>query len=356
MDAITPMTRRALVTGITGQDGSFMAEFLLNKGYTVYGLSRRGVHRMVGPTDGRVDYLGDLSDGSRLMELIQDIKPDEIYHFGAQSDARISFSIPEYTTNITGLATLRLLEAIRRVDPQIRFFQASSCEIFGDAPAPQHEASPTHPKNPYAVAKLYAYHIARIYRDTHSLFACSGILYNHESPRRGEDHVARKITSSLARILAGQQTHIALGSLTARRDWGYAPEYIEAMWRLLQLDTPEDLVLGTGEDHTVAEFLDIACRYVGLRQDGLVKTDPQQFRTSDTVILRADISKAARVLQWKPKLSFDELVKLLVDADLQLAGLEVIGDGVEAVRRVGLEWSVAGLFNSIEGSTSGRIR
>lgn len=349
------MSRRVLITGITGQDGSLMAEFLISKGYAVYGLSRRGTHRAAAPpAGGRVDCLGDLSDGSRLIELVGETRPNEVYHFGAQSDARISFAIPEYTTDITGLSTLRLLEAIRQVDPRIRFFQASSCEIFGDAPAPQHEASPMNPKNPYAVAKLYAYHLARIYRDAHGLFACSGILYNHESPRRGEDHVARKITRGIARILAGQQETIVLGSLRARRDWGYAPEYLEAMWRLLQRDTPEDVVLGTGEDHTVAEFLDVACGYVGLRREGRVRTDPQQFRTSDTIILRADTSKARRLFDWKPKLSFEELVKVLVDADLQRAGLDVIGEGTEAVKKAGLEWSLAGLFSPAEAPTPSR--
>jgi GDPmannose 4,6-dehydratase len=339
------MGRRALITGVTGQDGSYMAELLLGKGYAVYGLSRRGDHAATGrPAAGRIDCLGDLSDGSRVLELVQEIRPSELYHFGAQSDSRISFAIPAYTTDVTGLSTLRLLEAIRRVDPAIRFAQASSCEIFGDAPPPQSETSPMNPRNPYGAAKLYAYHVARIYRERYGIFACSGILYNHESPRRGEDHVARKITRGIARILAGEQETIGLGSLQARRDWGYAPEYVEAMWRLLQRDAPEDVVLGTGEDHAVADFLDVAFAYAGLRQEGRVTTDPEQFRTSDATVLRADGSKAGRLLGWKPRLSFEELVKVLVDADLKLAGLDVIGDGVAAVRRAGLEWSLAGLF------------
>lgn len=364
------MSRRALITGVTGQDGSLMAEFLLGKGYTVYGLSRRGTAAIgglpeeragltepAGPPAGRIDYLGELSDGPRLAELVQQTRPDEVYHFGAQSDSRISFAIPAYTTDITGLSTLRLLEAIRRVDSGIRFAQASSCEIFGDVPPPQSEASPMNPRNPYGAAKLYAYHLARIYREQYRFFACSGILYNHESPRRGEDHVARKITRGIARILAGEQETIGLGSLQARRDWGYAPEYVEAMWRLLQQDTPEDVVLGTGEDHAVADFLDVAFGYVGLRQDGCVRTDPQQFRTSDATVLRADGSKASRLLGWKPKLSFEALVKLLVDADLKLAGLEVIGEGVAAVRRAGLGWSLAGLFDpTMTAASSERAR
>lgn len=343
------MSRRALITGISGQDGSFMADLLLGKGYTVYGVSRRGdPHTQPGgPGAGRIECLGDLSDGARLLELVQEIRPNELYHFGAQSDSRISFAIPAYTTDITGLSTLRLLEAIRRVDPGIRFYQASSCEIFGDAPAPQHEGSPMNPRNPYGVAKLYAYHLARVYREAHGLCVCSGILYNHESHRRGEDHVARKITRGLTRILAGEQDTIGLGHLQARRDWGYAPDYVEAMWGLLQLDTPEDVVLGSGEDHAVGDFVDVAFGYVGLRRDGRVTTDPQQFRTSDSTVLRADRSKATRLLGWTPKLSFEGLVKALVDADLQLAGLEVIGEGVEAVRCAGLAWSLAGLFGPV---------
>ncbi len=352
------MRRRALITGVTGQDGSFMAEFLLSKGYEVYGLSRRGPDPAAAPSNaGRIDVLGDLADGARLVEVMQDTRPHELYHLGAQSDSRVSFAIPAYTTDITGLSTLRLLEAIRRADPAIRFVQASSCEIFGEAPPPQHEASPMNPKNPYAVAKLYAYHLARIYREAHGVFAASGILYNHESHRRGEDHVARKITRGMARILAGEQETIGLGSLSARRDWGYAPEYVEAMWALLQRDAPDDVVLGTGEDHAVADFVDVAFGYVGLRREGRVTTDPEQCRTSDATVLRADGSKARRLLNWAPKLSFEELVKVLVDADLKLAGLDVIGEGVAAVRRAGLEWSLAGLFDAtMTGASRERAR
>jgi len=358
------MSRRALITGITGQDGSFMAELLHRKGYTVYGLSRRGVAGGVPgaaappeadrPASGRVDCLGDLSDGARLAQLVRETRPDEIYHFGAQSDARISFAIPAYTTDITGLSTLRLLEAIRQVDPAIRFVQASSCEIFGDAPAPQHEASPMNPRNPYGVAKLYAYHLARIYREFHRLFCCSGILYNHESHRRSEEHVARKITRGIARILAGEQETIGLGRLEARRDWGYAPDYLEVMWRLLQLDAPEDLVLGSGEDRAVGEFVEAAFGYVRLRPEGRVTTDPRQFRTSDATVLRADRSKVTRLLGWAPRLSFEELVKVLMDAELRLAGLEVVGEGVEAVKRAGLEWSLAGLFGPATTAAAAR--
>lgn len=345
------MSRRALITGITGQDGSFMAEFLLSKGYTVYGLTRRASAAQAaartagggGAPAGWIEVLGDLSDEARLSAIVQDARPHEVYHFGAQSDARISFSIPAYTTDITGLSTLRLLEAIRRVDPAIRFYQASSCEIFGHAPAPQHEASPMNPRNPYGVAKLYAYHLARIYREEHRLFCCTGILYNHESHRRSEDHVARKITRGIARILAGDQQAIGLGRLHARRDWGYAPDYLEPMWRLLQREGPEDVVLGSGEDRTVGDFVDVAFSYARLPQAGHISTDPQQFRTSDGTVLRADRSKAERLLGWTPRLSFEELVKALVDLDLQLAGLDAPGDGLEAVRRAGLAWSLTGV-------------
>ncbi len=346
------MSRRALITGISGQDGSYLAEFLLSKGYTVYGLTRHGTAAV---SERRIDCLGDLSDGSRLLEVLQETRPEEVYHFGAQSDSRISFEIPEYTADITGLSTLRLLEAIRRVDPRIRFYQASSCEIFGDAPPPQSEGSPMNPRNPYAVAKLYAYHLARIYREAHGMWCASGILFNHESPRRGEDHVTRKITRGIARILAGGQEAVTLGDLRARRDWGYAPEYVEAAWKLLQREAPEDVVIGTGEDHAVADFLEVAFGYAGLRSERYVRTDPKQFRTADHWVLRADRSKAGRLLDWKPKLSFEELVKLLVDADLQAAGLDVIGEGVEAARRAGLDWSLAGLFGPADAPTpSGR--
>lgn len=346
------MSRRALITGVTGQDGSFMAELLLSKGYTVYGLTRR----TGGAESGArwTECLGDLSDGSRLTELLQETRPEEVYHFGAQSDSQASFAVPEYTTEITGLSTLRLLEAIRRVDPGIRFYQASSGEIFGEAPPPQHEGSPMNPRTPYAVAKLYAYHLARIYRESHGLFCCSGILFNHESPRRDERHVTRKITRGIARILAGEQAAIILGDLRARRDWGYAPECVEAAWSLLQCEAPDDVVIGTGEDHAVAEFLDVAFGYAGLRQERHVRTDPRHLRANDAWVLRADCSKARRLLGWKPKLSFEELVKVLMDAELQRAGLEVPGEGMEAARRAGLEWSLAGLCGPVTTGAAGK--
>ena len=348
------MSRRALITGISGQDGSFMAELLLSKGYAVYGLSRRGqVPPAATAPSGPVMYLGDLSDGARLLEVVQEVRPAELYHFGAQSDARVSFEIPAYTADITGVSTLRLLEAIRRVDRGIRFFQASSCEIFGDAPAPQDENSPMNPRNPYGVAKLYAYHLSRIYRERYGLFCSSGILYNHESHRRTEDHVARKITRGIVRILAGEQETSGLGRLEARRDWGYAPDYLEVMWRLLQRGTPEDVVLGGGEDHSVGEFAEVAFSYARLRWDGRVTPDPAQFRTRDATVLRANRAKVTRLLGWTPRLSFEELVKALMDAELHLAGLEAAGEGVEAVRRAGLEWSLADLFRLAATAAAG---
>ncbi len=349
------MSRRALITGVTGQDGSFMADLLLGKGYAVYGLSRRGESLSAAepPGAGRIDLLGDLSDSARLLDLVQQVRPHEVYHFGAQADSRISFSIPSYTADVTGLSTLRLLEAIQRVDRGIRFIQASSCEIFGEAPAPQHEGSPMNPRNPYGAAKLYAYHLARMYRESQGLRCSSVILYNHESHRRGEEHVARKITRGIARILAGEQDALGLGRLEARRDWGYAPDYIEVMWQLLQREAPEDVVLGSGEDHSVGEFVEAAFAYAGLRHEGHVRTDPQQFRTSDGTVLRANRAKVSRLLGWSPRISFEALVKALVDADLHLAGLDAPGEGFEAVRRAGLEWSLAGLVGQAAAAAPG---
>jgi len=351
------MRRTALITGATGQDGSYLAELLLSKGYTVYGLTRRtpmGSSDRDEPTPsvpsstgrsgaGRIDCLGDLSDAARLTVLVQELRPDEIYHFGAQSDAQRSFLTPAYTTDVTGLSTLRLLEAIRHADSTIRFCQASSCEVFGDAPPPQQETSPMNPRSPYAVAKLYAYHLARVYRDAYGVSCRTGILFNHESPRRDERYVSRKLARGIARILAGEQDTIVLGDLNARRDWGYAPEYVEIMWKLTQQEPPEDLVIGSGEDHTIADFVDIAFAYAGLRPERHVRTDPRYVRRVDTVTLRADASKARRLLGWSPAVSFEPLVRVMVDADLHAAGLEMRGEGVKAVRAAGFAWSVADL-------------
>ncbi len=270
--------KKALITGITGQDGSCLAEFLLSKGYEVHGLIRRASTF----NTGRIDHIykdphepearfflhyGDLCDSEQLTNLIYNIKPDEIYHLGAQSHVRVSFDLAEYTGNVTGLGTIRILEAIRRSGNKIRFYQASSSEMFGNAPAPQNEETPFHPRSPYAASKVYAYWMTRNYREGYGMFACNGILFNHESPRRGETFVSRKITRAIANIIAGKQNKLYLGNLNAKRDWGFAPEYIETMWLMLQQDKPDDYVIGTGETHTVKEFLDEAFGYVELEEE-----------------------------------------------------------------------------------------
>lgn len=326
-----------------------MGEWLRRQGYTVYGLTRsltlvagEPSAEQAAPAGSRVEVFGDLSDSARLLELIGQLRPDEVYHFGAQSDDQISFEAPEYTANITGLSTVRLLEAIRQLSPAIKFFQASSAQIFRPAPPPQHEDSPMTSHSPYDAAKLYATHLTRVYRATYGLFCCNAFLFNHESARRPERYVTRKITRGLARILAGQQETLVLGNLQARRDWGYAPEYIEVIWRQLQQSVPEDLVIGSGMDHSIGEFVETACGYVGLRPERHVKTDARYVRDTEPWIMRADISKAGRMLGWAPTVGFEDLVKVMLDADMQAFGLDVIGDGLAAVRKAGLGWSIAG--------------
>ncbi|RPF47017.1 GDPmannose 4,6-dehydratase [Thermodesulfitimonas autotrophica] len=330
--------KRALITGITGQDGSYLAELLLAKGYEVHGLIRRA---STFNTD-RIDHLyrdpheqdvrlflhyGDLSNSEQLTNLIYNIQPDEIYHLGAQSHVRVSFDMPEYTGDVTGLGTTRILEAIRRSGIKTRFYQASSSEMFGDAPAPQNESTPFRPRSPYAAAKVYAYWMTVNYRQGYGLWACNGILFNHESPRRGETFVTRKITRALANILAGKQKKLYLGNLEARRDWGYAPEYVEAMWLMLQQDEPDDYVIGTGESHSVKEFLEEAFSYAGLDWREHVEIDPRYFRPTEVEFLLADASKAREKLGWSPKVTFKELVRIMVDADIEAAGLTPPGEG-----------------------------
>ncbi len=410
------MNRRALITGITGQDGSYLAEFLIDKGYEVHGLIRRASTF----NTGRIDHIyadphlegarlflhhGDLSDGGQLVNLIYNVKPHEIYHLGAQSHVRVSFDAPEFTGDITGLGTTRLLEAIRRSGIETRFYQASSSELFGASPPPQSEATPFYPRSPYAAAKIYAYWMVVNYREGYNLFACNGILFNHESPRRGETFVTRKITRAVANILSGNQKKLYLGNLDAKRDWGFAPEYVEMMWLMLQQDGPDDYVVGTGESHTVREFVDKAFGYAGVELewtgsgasergivksvavsevqsaklkvqssasgtrppasvppnselrtpnsqlrtpnselrtpnselspalrpgDTIVEVDPRYFRPTEVVHLQADISKARRLLNWGPRVTFDELVKIMVDCDLRASGIEGPGEGLEA--------------------------
>ncbi len=323
--------KKALITGITGQDGSYLAEFLLSKGYEVHGIIRRASTF----NTGRIDHLyqdphingvrfflhyGDIADSANLNRLLAKIEPDEIYHLAAQSHVRVSFDIPEYTADITGLGTARMLEAIRATGLRPRFYQASSSEIFGNAPAPQNENTPLQPRSPYAAAKAYAHWLTVLYRESYGIFAVNGILFNHESPRRGETFVSRKITRAVASILAKQQDRLFLGNLAARRDWGYAPEYVEAMWLMLQQDKADDFVIATNEAHTVEEFVAEAFSGVGLDWRKYVEIDPRYFRPCEVNCLQGDFSKAQAVLGWQPKTRFRQLVRLLVEADRRLLG------------------------------------
>lgn len=332
------MSKVALITGITGQDGSYLTELLLAKGYVVHGLIRRSStfstqrldHLYQDPHDPEARlflHYGDLANSSQLTNLFYEIRPEEIYHLGAQSHVRVSFDLPDLTGDITGLGTVRLLEVIRRSGVQCRLYHASSSEMFGDAPAPQNELTPLQPRSPYAAAKIYAHWMVHNYREAYGLFACNGIMFNHESPRRGETFVSRKITRALAEILSGRQDRLFLGNLDARRDWGYAPEYVEAMWLLLQQDEPLDIVFGTGETHTVQEFVETAFAYVGLDWHKHVTVDPRYFRPTEVPLLLADAAKARQRLGWKPRLKFRELVEIMVDADLEAAGLLAPGAG-----------------------------
>ena len=342
--------KKALITGITGQDGSYLAEFLLHKGYEVHGLIRRS---STFNTD-RIDHLykdphlpetklflhyGDLSDSGQLTNLIYNIKPDEIYHLGAQSHVKVSFDLPEYTGDITALGTTRLLESIRRSGINTKFYQASSSEMFGDAPAPQNEDSPLRPRSPYAASKVYAYWMVKNYREGYKLFACNGILFNHESPRRGETFVTRKITRGIANIMAKKEQKIYLGNLEAKRDWGYAPEYVVAMWLMLQQDKPDDYVIGTGEIHSVKEFLEEAFNYLNLDWREYIEIDARYFRPTEAVNLKADSTKAKNLLNWAPRISFKELVRIMVDYDLELIGLSSPGEGKRIIKQKGLEWN-----------------
>ncbi len=328
----------ALITGITGQDGSYLAELLLHKGYEVHGLIRRAStfntdridHIYQDPHDSSARlflHYGDLANGEQLTNLIYNVKPDEIYHLGAQSHVRVSFDTPEYTGDVTGLGTTRILEAVRRSGIKTRFYQASSSELFGSAPAPQSENTPFQPQSPYACAKLYAYWMAVNYREGYDLFTCNGILFNHESPRRGETFVTRKITRAIARILAGTQKKLYLGNLKAKRDWGYAPEYVEAMWLILQQDYPNDFVIGTGDTHSVEEFVEEAFAYVDLNWKEYVEIDQRYFRPTEVDVLLAGSSKAKTILGWEPKVIFKELVRIMVDADIMASGATPPGEG-----------------------------
>lgn len=341
--------KAALITGITGQDGSYLAEFLLGKGYEVHGIIRRASTFNTGrleniyqdPHETRrklILHYGDLSNGEKLGDLIYNVKPAEIYHLGAQSHVRVSFDTPEYTGDVTGLGTARILEAVRKSGIKTRVYQASSSEMFGTARPPQSEKTSFEPASPYAAAKLYAYWMARTYRDGYGMFICNGILFNHESPRRGEIFVTRKITRAVAGILAGKQKFLHLGNMDAKRDWGYAPEYVECMWKMLQHKKPGDYVVGTGETHSVKEFVAEAFTYAGLDWKKFVKTDPHYLRPVEVPALRADMSKARRELKWTPRVRFRTLVRLMVDADMEALGLMPPGEGKKEVVRLMGRW------------------
>jgi len=327
------MTQKALITGITGQDGSYLAEFLLAKGYEIHGLIRRASTF----NTGRIDHLykdfhdpearvylhyGDLSVSGHLTDLLQEILPEEIYHLGAQSHVRVSFDMPEYTGDVTGLGTIRLLEAIRKTGVKARFYQASSSEMFGAAPPPQSETTPFQPQSPYAAAKVYAYYVARNYRAAYNLFAANGILFNHESPRRGETFVTRKITRAATRIKLGLQEKLYLGNLEAKRDWGFAGDFVEAMWLMLQQDKPGDYVIATGETHSVREFAEKVFARLDLDYRQHVAVDPRYFRPTEVDVLLGDATKARKELDWQPKVRFGQLIDMMVAADLELARKE----------------------------------
>jgi GDPmannose 4,6-dehydratase len=375
------MNKKALITGITGQDGSYLTELLLSKGYEVHGLIRRAStfntkridHIYLDPHLPDVKlylHYGDLSDAGQLTNLVYNIQPDEIYHLGAQSHVKVSFEMPEYTGDVSAIGTTRLLEAVRRSGIIARFYQASSSEMFGTKPPPQNEESSFYPRSPYAAAKVYAFWMTVNYREAYKIFACNGILFNHESPRRGETFVTRKITRAIANIIAGKQKKLYLGNLEAKRDWGFAPEYVECQWLILQQDEPDDYVIGTGESHSVREFVETAFNYAGIElewlSDGLyekgvikslrkfsgldisqnlktgdivVEIDPQYFRPSEVDFLLADPTKAMEKLGWAPKVTFEELIKIMVDADMELINIEPPGDGKVILTKKDIDWT-----------------
>jgi len=313
--------RTALITGISGQDGSYLSEMLLGKGYEVHGLIRRTSNYNLSNIEHIKDrihlHYGDIENENHLCSILHEISPDEIYNLAAQSDVGVSFQIPEYTGLTTGMGVCRLLEAVKRFSPKARLYQASTSELFGNSPAPQNENTPMMPTSPYAVAKLYGHHMVRVYRESYGLFACCGILFNHESPRRGLNFVTRKITHAVAEIVSGKRQTLWLGNLDAKRDWGYAPEYVKAMWMMLQRDEPEDFVIGTGETHSVGEFAEYAFEVAGLDWLKHIEVDANNLRPNETRLLCADITKAKTLLHWQPDINFRGLVNIMVDADLK---------------------------------------
>ncbi|WP_228978769.1 GDP-mannose 4,6-dehydratase [Streptomyces sp. DH12] len=337
------MSKTALITGVTGQDGSYLSELLLSKGYTVHGLVRRSStfnteridHIYQGPQEAGRSFVlhhADLSDGVALVNLLREIRPDEVYNLGAQSHVRVSFDAPLYTGDVTGLGALRLLEAVRAAGIDTRVYQASSSEMFGATPPPQNEATPFHPRSPYGVAKVFGYWATVNYREAYGMYAVNGILFNHESPRRGETFVTRKITRAVARIKAGLQSELYLGNLDAVRDWGYAPEYVDAMWRMLQQDEPTDYVVATGVAATVRQFLETAFGHAGLDWQEYVRYDAKYERPSEVDALIGDASKAETLLGWKPEVRVDDLARIMVDADVRQVQDELAGTTVRVDR------------------------
>lgn len=379
--------KTALITGITGQDGSYLTEYLLHKGYVVHGVIRRSsvfntnridhVYQDPNAKDTQLHlHYGDLTDPGLLTEIMYNIKPDEVYHLGAQSHVRVSFDMPEYTGNTTGIGTTRILEAIRRSGVKSKFYQASSSELYGSAPAPQSERTPFEPQSPYAIAKLYSYWMVKNYRDAYNMFACNGILFNHESPRRGETFVTRKITRALAHILSGKQQKLYLGNLDAKRDWGFAPEYVQMMWLMLQHDSPDDYAVGTGDTHTVREFVQDAFEYAGVELqwigegveekgivrsvssqfsgvlsegDCIVEILPKYFRPTEVDWLQADITKARVQLQWEPNVGYKDLVRIMVDYDMLFEKLTPPMVGVTSLKDFGFDWIQQPLHNVTGG-------
>lgn len=339
-----PSKKIALITGLTGQDGSYLAELLLHKGYEVHGIIRRSStfntqridHIYRDPHDPRSNlffYDADLTSSEFISNLIYKVSPDEIYNLAAQSQVRVSFDIPEYTGNVNALGVTRILQNVLFSGAKTRFYQASTSELFGNTPPPQNESSKFDPRSPYAISKLYAYYITKNFREAHNLFAVNGLLFNHESPRRGETFVTRKITIAIAKILSKKLDYLYLGNLDSKRDWGYAPEYVEAMWKMLQQDTPEDLVIGTGDLHSVRDFLVAAFSYVGLDWTEYVRIDPLYLRPTEVNSLCSNSLKAKQIIGWAPKVTFDNLVKIMVDADLRKLGVEPPGEGDEWLLR-----------------------
>ena len=341
--------KRALITGITGQDGSYLAELLLSKDYEVHGLIRRSStfntsridHIYVDPHESNANLVlhhGDLTNSEQLVNLIYNLQPDEVYNLGAQSHVRVSFDMPTFTGDVTGLGTIRILEAIRRSGIKTRFYQASSSEMFGSAPAPQNESTNFTPLSPYAAAKVYSYWMTVTYREAYGIHCVNGILFNHESPRRGETFVTRKVSRAVAKILAGKQDSLYLGNLDAKRDWGYAPEYVEAMWMMLQSDEPQDFAIGTGKNYSVKEFVKAAFEYAGLDYKDFVKLDKRYLRPIEVDELKADPSKAANILGWKPEIYLDDLISIMVDEDMESIGMDPIGKGKNLIESNDMDW------------------